>query len=44
MLEVPVGLNGEAEGACDAEGRRQPGSVGMGFCGGDEGLDGLERG
>ena len=43
MLEVLVGLNGEGGGAGDGEGRRQPGSVGTGLCGGDEGLNGLER-
>ena len=42
MLEVLVGLYGEGGGAGDGEGRRQPGSVGMGLSGCDEGLDGLE--
>ena len=42
MLEVLVGLYGEGGGAGDGEGRRQPGSVGMGLSGYDEGLDGLE--
>ena len=42
VLEVLVGLYGEGGGAGDGEGRRQPGSVGMGLSGCDEGLDGLE--
>ena len=42
MLEVLVGLYGERGGAGDGEGRCQPGSVGMGLSGSDEGLDGLE--
>ena len=42
MLEVLVGLYGEGGGAGDGEGRRQPGSIGMGLSGCDEGLDGLE--
>ena len=42
MLEVLVGLYGEGRGAGDGEGCGQPGGVGMGLSGGDEGLDGLE--
>ena len=42
MLEVLLGLYGEGGGAGDGEGRRQPGIVGMGLSGCDEGLDGLE--
>ena len=42
MLEVLVGLYGEGGGTGDGEGRRQPGSVGMGLSVCDEGLDGLE--
>ena len=42
MLEVLVGLYGEGGGAGDGEGRFQPGSVGIGLSGCDEGLDGLE--
>ena len=44
VLEGLVGLNGEGGGSGDGEGRGQPGGVGMGLRGGDEGLDGLERG
>ena len=44
MLEGLVGLNGEGGGAGDGEGSGQPGGVGLGLRGGDEGLDGLERG
>ena len=42
VLEVLVGLYGEGGGVGDGEGRRQPGSVGVGLSGCDEGLDGLE--
>ena len=42
MLEVLVGLNGKGGGAGGGEGRCQPGSVGKGLSGCDEGLDGLE--
>ena len=44
VLEVLVGLNGEGGGAGDSEGRGQPGGVGIGLWGGDEGLNGLECG
>ena len=42
VLVVLVGLYGEGRGTGDGEGCGQPGSVGMGVGGGDEGLDGLE--
>ena len=44
VLEGLVGVYGEGGGAGDGEGCGQPRGVGMGLCGGDEGLDGLERG
>ena len=42
VLEVLVGLYGGGRGAGNGEGCGQPGGVGMGLSGGEEGLNGLE--